>query len=83
MSEGEGRWASVAGVVHVGGLRGGFNAGGTMSVRGCAVKRNSVLKLMNGGNTNGAALFQLVLSLLRTSQNGMAVGSVSIDGDRS
>lgn len=70
-------------VVAVSGLGGGFNRGVTMSVRRCRVGRNSVLKLIKGGNTKGAALFQLVLSLLGTSGKGMIVGSVSMDLGRS
>lgn len=50
-----------------------------MSVRGCSVRDNGVLKLINGGKTKGAALFHLVLSLLGTSKNDMRVKGVSID----
>ncbi len=78
---GRGRGARRA-VVAVDGLGGYFNRGITIGISSCVVDRNAVLNLMNGGKTNGAALFHLVLSLLGTSSNRIRVSRVGMSGDR-
>lgn len=83
----DGRWAlRVGGVeavsVGVRGLGGVCGNGAMLSVSGLNITGNRLVKLMNGGNTNGAALLHLVLSLVRTSSNFIRDGKRGIGRDR-